>query len=165
MRYLLFLSFVACGLAQDENCTLTCNDRGNCTLGNDLVNDTFVMNGQPLDENGYPVETHNKTHCECERGFTGVNCNVSAQFCDGNEHFCYHGGICVKGVVESTAETVHVCDCRLAKDENGTSYLGTYCQLPSPVDHPEGDNAVPLSDKCDEFGERFCINGGTCLAM
>ena len=165
MRYLLFLSFVACGLAQDENCTLTCNDRGSCSLGNNLVNnDTFVMNGQPLDENSYPVEIHNETHCECERGFTGVNCEFSAQFCDDSNHFCYHGGKCVKSVVESSKEIVNVCDCRLAADENGTNYLGTYCQLPSPVNHPGGDSAVPHSDKCDDKGERFCMNGGTCLA-
>ena len=147
---------------QEQACTLTCNNRGTC------VTNAADFTDHPLDEYGNPLEFHNVTEisgnsCECNVGFTGVNCDVTSDFCDDGIHPCYHGGKCVMGKVESSVVVVHVCDCSTAVDY-GIAYIGAHCENASPVSYPVEEPPLDGVVQCDDgTGSRFCINGGICM--
>ena len=158
----LIAACVAHIAAGQQDCDLDCNGRGTCT------NKTATFPDQPIeDEDGIPLdflkdkEIGGKS-CVCNDGWTGLNCDTKVALCEGSIHACYHGGVCVDGMVEGTDEVVQLCDCRNAK-QDGIRYIGFYCHKPSPVEHPGGDDVVPNSIVCDPVTMQFCINGGTCM--
>ena len=123
-----WLAFMVVG---QDPCALNCSGHGKC------VNETANFTDHPKDENGNDLEFLNVTQvggqsCDCDHGWTDVNCSTTVEFCDSSQHVCYHGGKCVKGREESSGQVVHTCDCRTAVD-GGIAYLGAYCQKPSPL--------------------------------
>jgi len=143
---------------------LTCNDRGTC------VNAPADFSDQSKDENGNALAPHETDNikgmsCDCETGFTDVECGTTVQFCDGNKHTCLHGGSCVNGTIQSTGKTVHVCNCLGSSDDDGNRYVGLHCETMSTVatpNAPDIPNAKSDARYCDDVGDLYCSNGGTC---
>lgn len=134
---------------QEDFCPLECGQRGVCVLGEaDFLDhptespeaggggDTLLSFHQETSRGGF--------HCECESGWTGLQCNVEFQSCLV-DHKCYHGGDCVEGLVDKYGNDQHWCDCQHAVDADGTAHVGKYCEHPA-------------ANYCDEEGA-FCIEG------
>jgi hypothetical protein len=172
--FLLLLSLTTLVSAQVQNCTagngndvpLTCNNRGYC------VEAPADFTDQPLDAEGKPLPPHETDNiggrsCVCETGFTGVNCETTTQFCDGNVHSCLNGGTCVAGTIQSTGAIVHVCNCVHATDGlTGTHYVGLHCETKAPTKKDPDDvapNPVEGAAVCDGEGKLYCVHEGTCL--
>ena len=89
-------------------------------------------------------------HCRCNPGWTGVSCDVAFHACDGTTHKCYHGGECVLGLIDKYDNEQLYCNCDNAVDDDGTQWVGKYCEQTSMV-------------QCDAINPgRFCLNGGQC---
>ena len=145
--------------AQDDNsgnvtttCPLICLNDSVCKSG-----DAHYA-GQPTDSQGdafldmhKEMSTEGSFHCDCPEGFTGLTCNVIFESCadDTTDHACYHGGKCVRGVVDAFDNLQYHCDCSNAVDD-GIFYAGTYCEHAGV-------------DVCDTDKHTFCINHGECV--
>ena len=148
--------------AQDcgsDDCDLPCNERGRCCFGNLEISKNFTN----LD--GTPFATHEQTdiqgmYCDCDDGWTGVDCKHSFIFCDIDRNACLNGGICAEGTEDATNEIVHLCDCRNSSDSSGTKYVGLYCEQAVPKMSQDDPNDGTIV--CNEDGSQFCLNGGEC---
>jgi hypothetical protein len=150
----------SCGF---DDCTLECNQKGTCCFGNAEFQ-SAAYGAHPTYADGTPFALHQKIiddgmHCLCENAWTGLNCDHSVEFCDAGKNPCYHNGTCVSATIQSSFESIHVCDCREAK-QNGIVYVGLHCEQPTPQHHPAGQDAVIGAEMCDEGN--FCLNGGKC---
>jgi hypothetical protein len=132
-----------------NNCTLTCNNGGTCTLGKRTASDQE-------DEYLYWVDEDNLNdgqYCQCTDEWDGPACTVEKVVC-GDAH-CFNGATCVARTDTSNADSptmTHHCDCATADNEN-QSYAGRYCQY----------KATEYCTKdADLNGELFCVNEGNC---
>jgi hypothetical protein len=151
MKFYLFVSTVASlsslVWSQNGTCPLNCQDDAPCVKGDADWSD------QPKDAFDRPFAFHADTnrdgwYCECPDDYTGVRCGREFQKCEGNEHFCYHGGQCIEGLDESVNATELFCDCNNAQHD-GIPYVGKWCEV---------EAGLP----CAPDSEVFCSNGGTC---
>jgi hypothetical protein len=127
-----------------STCTLNCPIDAPCVLG---ANQALVSH--PIQQ--WEEETHiDHMHCACPTGWTGVKCDHIFEACDGQAHQCYHGGECIPGLQDTFGNTQLFCDCSDALANDGTRYVGKYCETPSV-------------EYCgDEKEASFCVNGGDC---
>jgi hypothetical protein len=87
-------------------------------------------------------------------GWTGLFCDKRYETCDNQAgHTCYHGGECIPGLQDKYSNEQLFCDCSYARGENGTKYVGKYCETPfEQICNPGAPE--------DELV--FCVNGGEC---
>lgn len=85
-------------------------------------------------------------HCDCPEGLTGVRCARPYERCEGNGHFCYHGGKCIQGMNSTNASDLF-CNCETAK-HGGIPYAGKFCEVELQA--------------CGNDTEVFCANDGQC---
>ena len=145
---------------QQESCPLDCGRHGICTLG---VADFLDHPTEPQSsgDGAKPLlAIHQETsrggfHCQCESGWTSIECNVEFQSCSG-EHKCYNGGECVDGLKDVYGNDQHWCDCQNAVDENGNAFVGKYCEHPAANYCDNNTNSGAAQE-----GKAFCIEG-TC---
>jgi hypothetical protein len=152
--FVFWVSFQCLVFAQDDNnaesCPLTCLNDSVCKSGD------ANFEGMPTDSQGEALDMHKETtmegyHCECPEGFTGMTCSVIYESCadEATDHVCYHGGRCVRGVLDAFDNLQYHCDCSNAIDD-GIYYAGTYCEHPSMT-------------VCDPDKHTFCVNNGECV--
>lgn len=90
----LFLTSVTKTFSQ-ETCTLTCSSSGVCAFGKaNFTEFPFTADDFPLPF--HEVTSLNGQYCECETGFTGIECNTPVQNCDQGD-VCFNEGVCVSG--------------------------------------------------------------------
>ncbi|KAL7567792.1 hypothetical protein ACA910_000544 [Epithemia clementina (nom. ined.)] len=122
-----------------------------CQHGSGCVKDSTEFESHRLPD-GSLLDIHsgiNDFHCACETGWTGTQCDVAFESCDGSTHKCYHGGNCVLGLIDKYENDQLYCNCDDAW-EGETRYAGKYCELKS-------------IDMCDpDDNTRFCLNEGSC---
>ena len=75
------------------NCPLDCKSGGVCVRGNaDFSEFTTTEHSMPylkdLSDGGY--------FCECPPGTTGLLCERQYESCGDGNHFCFHGGKCLR---------------------------------------------------------------------
>jgi hypothetical protein len=133
-------------------CTLNCPIDAPCVHG---ANQALVIS-HPIDEWNEPTHIDNM-HCACPEGWTGVKCDHIFEACDGQAHQCYHGGECIPGLQDKFGNTQLYCDCSDAMGNDGTRYVGKYCETPS-VDYCDGYDI----DTDTDTQESFCVNGADC---
>ena len=145
---------------QQESCPLNCGRYGVCVPGVADFLDHPIEPPQGSGDAKPLLSFHQETsrggfHCQCESGWTGIECNVEFQSCSG-EHKCYHGGECVDGLKDVYGNDQHWCDCHNAVDENGNAFVGKYCEHPAVNYCDDNDNNDGAAQ-----GKAFCIEG-TC---
>jgi len=90
---------------------------------------------------------------------TIVSSQTTTQVCDKLRK-CLHGGKCENGFVEGTGESISVCNCHTAIDDEGTKYTGLYCQHEVPVPHSL-EEMIKDPRVCNSNGA-FCLHDGKC---
>jgi len=95
--------------------------------------------------------------------FSAIITLANGQFvneeCDSS-HLCFHGGVCEKGTIGGTGESIQVCNCDKAFDEDENKYVGIYCEHQVPkVDSFEGMKKDQRL--CNSHGG-FCLHDGIC---
>lgn len=152
----------------DPSCSLDCSARGTCCKGGEVnFQKEDGAYSHPIYEDGTDYQLHEEKQrdgnwCMCDEAYTGVNCEHSVKWCNGNKDPCYHGGACLAGsaVQYSNGERVHTCDCVNAT-ERGVQYIGLHCEVAAPIT-PSGEVIAKDASKCDEEDSNFCVNGGKC---
>jgi hypothetical protein len=154
---IVYLSFGLLAVAEEIiECpsSLSCQNDAPCVKGSaDFVS-------HPKD-GGKPLHFHEESirdgaHCKCPPGWTGLECERRYKTCGGN-HKCYHGSDCVPGIHDTFGNLQLFCDCHKAVDEDGTRYVGKWCEHPV-VEHCSNSHD-PLGNLVEEA---FCVNGGSC---
>lgn len=152
MKVFIFASLICLlpqlsGAVTCENSSLKCaQESTQCKSG------PADFSAQPKDKYGKPFEflkdkQRDGWHCDCPEGFTGLRCARQYEKCEGNNHYCYHGGKCIEGVHEKVDGDKLFCDCKNA-NHNGIPYVGKYCEVET--------------QECAVGSEAFCANGGKC---
>jgi hypothetical protein len=144
----LALVATACNADQAAKCNLHCLNDGECQIGKaDFSAHPTKFHGISLEM--YINNEQNGYHCHCRPGYTGLRCGIKYQDCSDAGHACYNGGRCILGLSDIYGNDQLFCDCSTAIDENGTKYVGKYCEIPQTL-------------FCEESGTFFCVNGGQC---
>jgi len=146
----LFLLLIIATVAAEvdiANCgQLTCEHGANC------IEDAPDYSDHQLPDGSF-FEIHsgnNAAHCACPVGFTGLSCDAGYKSCDGSTHKCYNGGECILGLLDIYDNEQLYCNCDRAQDDDGSRYVGKYCEQKSMT-------------YCDlEDTARFCLNAGDC---
>eukprot|EP00980_Cylindrotheca_fusiformis_P014368 scaffold3827_cov179-Cylindrotheca_fusiformis.AAC.32 len=130
------------------NSTLHCYGDGIPCLEGDA--DFSLHPRDPFNETFFFLKTTNMDgyYCDCPDNLTGLRCAREYEKCDGADHFCYHGGKCIKGLNDKVSENELFCDCSDAK-HNGIPYKGKYCE-------------VELEQCGGTDSEIYCANNGNC---
>mmetsp|Transcript_2307 Transcript_2307/g.4973 ORF Transcript_2307/g.4973 Transcript_2307/m.4973 type:complete len:574 (+) Transcript_2307:139-1860(+) len=123
---------------------LVCQNDSACRDGNRTYNiDTDVGFHTVTNQNGY--------HCDCPKGFSGLDCSRPFEDCNtGVNVKCFHGGTCLPESMVEDTEYASYCECSDAFFE-GQRYAGKYCEV-----------AVEETEYCPEQQGLFCLNGGSC---
>jgi len=131
--------------------TLHCSENALCVQGGADFSNHPHQGEEPLKI--HEETTRDGAHCQCPPGWTGLECDRKFKTC-GSGHKCYHGGQCVEGLIDNFGNSQLFCDCHDAFDENGTRYVGKWCEHAS----------VDLCDREDDVlaEEAFCVNEGSC---
>ena len=147
---------------QQESCPLDCGRHGVCVLGEADFLD------HPTEEGGDPIlAIHQETsrggfHCQCESGFTGLQCNVEFQSCSA-VHKCYNGGDCVEGLVDKYGNDQHWCDCKNAVDQDGNAFVGKYCEHQA-ANYCDGEGSFCIEGQCNpDYLKIIGESGPMCL--
>jgi hypothetical protein len=137
------------------NCTLTCENKGQCRGGS---KDVAMINQFGLELKGFN-QSHVETweHCVCPPGYFGVQCEHELEICPGGDHVCLHGSKCI--AQNETTDLSHTCDCDSGFDAI-EKIAGKYCQFTSTAICTK--NGQPGVGKAN-FA--FCVNSGTCKAL
>jgi hypothetical protein len=134
-----------CEFTQEQDCTLPCENQGQCTLG-DPPSDSPSYSYWLVDDNH-----HDFQFCNCTDDFTGRVCEITAGDVCG-DFACFNEGVCDSDVEDG--ETVLTCNC-LQAYENGVYYDGRYCQF--------GSTSICFEDISNNESY-FCMNNGHCQA-
>lgn len=148
-----------------EDCTLECNNGGQCKHGLKDYGKHADQAEQSLDANDPSgIESilanlgrhDNLMHCVCPKGYTGLRCDIKVEECSngegGDPFFCYNGSKCAKETMEDGTKK-HYCDCSHAHEAEA-SYAGEFCQYKS----------TSFCDPVKGMKEKlaFCVNYGVC---
>lgn len=145
-----------------KECNLQCDNGGVCSLQplnahpSNSVHAKEQQHSKSQIEQA-PTDGHLAEFCLCPPSYTGLTCSEptnSMNECyhyQGN-HRCKGGGFC-RPLYTSTydlevmKEQIWKCDCLVA--DNVSNFAGAMCRDPS-------------TEYCDQEGNSFCTNGGTC---
>lgn len=133
----------SCEFIQGTDCTLTCQNGGECRLG-------APPGGSHEHAYWYdPDAQGDYEYCHCASGFGGKFCEFAGEDC--GDFTCLNGGKCDGPDGEPMVDR---CNCLDAYDEvngEGTYYDGRFCQY--------GSTSIC---KEDEEEDLFCMNDGRC---
>ena len=134
------------------DCPLVCMNGSICMEGDQSTE------GHGMDPTtGGPLEFHEETNrngwfCNCQQGWTGLQCELGFESCNDGQHVCYHGGKCIPGLEDEYGNEQLYCDCddAIDPDQPTKRFTGKYCE-----------EVIPNISECDERTET-CKNGGVC---
>jgi len=141
-------------------CSLDCQHDAPCVSGHADFSDHPVDpadNSQALDFHS-ATQDENGMHCACPHGWTGLECTVPFETCDG-QHPCYFGGECIPGLADQYGNEQLYCDCSNAWDDDGNSYTGKYCEIRVSSEEEEHTFCDGGSGDDDLM---YCVNDGEC---
>ncbi len=126
-----------------QDCTLNCYDRGTCKFGNKiefgLVTDEVVKVPNNVDG----------MYCECNDGFTGVQCDTYVRSC--GDKYCLNSAKCV---VQGTNA---MCDCTSIIPDIPVSFTGNHCQYADA----DSTKCLSITNETEPL-DMYCVNGGQC---
>ena len=124
-------------------CTLNCYDRGVCNFGTKkdfgLVVDPVVIIPNNVDG----------MYCECNDGFTGVQCETYVRSC--GDSYCLNSAKCI---VQGTSA---MCDCTSILSDIPVAFSGEHCQYPDA----NSVKCLAINNETEPL-DMFCVNGGQC---
>jgi hypothetical protein len=95
----------------------------------------------------------------CAKNRAGPNCNIPYVTCPDNKRRCFNNAKCIKEKDSFTENYTYNCECPAASpnpNPNPKRFAGVECE------HSE---TVTCSRVQDEYGSKFCTNGGQCFDM
>jgi hypothetical protein len=133
-----------------EDCSLHCNNGGECRNGVKDVSFLGLFNLGPVVSNLNMTHNADFEHCVCPDGYVGLTCDIRLTSCGDDSHICLYGSTCVED------GDGYTCDCEVAFT-GLDKFAGDHCQHKATEFCT--DDGVPGSGMDNTS---FCVNNATC---
>ena len=147
---LLFL--LSCAMASASDCDLSCNG-GICKFGSPEFGYAAEMDEEDPISFSNRNTTSDNMYCQCPRGYSGEQCEISFVMCEENQGTCSNGALCQRAQDDLGGIFYH-CECDPSSDFSA-AYAIHFCR----------EAGMVFCSKDVGVRNAFCNNGGRCKQL